>query len=83
MLLLNHYAECLCKAFKTDCRTLFVMELEIREILLRADTTSEAIELIYDLSKDENIRSLYLVTMGRMIERMEKEESHEVARPKN
>lgn len=82
MLILNHRAECLCKAFKLDCAILFMMEQEIREILHRADTTSEAIELIHGLSTEEGKRSLYLVLLGRLIERMGKEEKHERARPK-
>lgn len=53
------------------------MEQECREILLRADTLAEAIELVYDLGDDENMKALYLVTMGRVWEKLEKEQVHE------
>lgn len=76
MLILNHQASCICKAFKTDCGHLDQIEQECLETLKRADTMAEAIELVYDLGEDENTKALYLVTMGRMIERLEKKQIH-------
>lgn len=78
MLLLNYQADCICKAFKTDCEHVHQIEQECLEIMRRADTFAEAIELAYDLGKeDENNKALYLVTLGRVIERLEKEQSHD------
>ena len=78
MLLLNYQASCICKAFKTNCEHVHQIEQECLEIMRRADTLAEAIELAYDLGKeDENTKALYLVTLGRVIERLEKEQSHD------
>lgn len=77
MLLLNHQASCICKAFKTSCSHIVQMEQECREILSRAETLAEAIELVYDLGDNENMKALYLVTMGRVWEKLEKEQVHE------
>lgn len=78
MLLLNYQADCICKAFKTDCDHVNQIEQECQEIMRRADTFAEAIELAYDLGKeDENQKALYLVTLGRVIEKLEKSQSHD------
>jgi hypothetical protein len=77
MLLLNHQAECLCKAFKTSCGHLKHIEMECEEIIRRADSISEAIELAYDLGQNEREKALYCLILGRIIERLEKQERHE------
>lgn len=78
MLLLNYQADCICKAFNTDCKHMYQIEQECLEIIRRADTFAEAIELAYDLGKeDENNKALYLVTLGRIIGELEKEQSHD------
>lgn len=77
MLLLNHQASCICKAFKTNCEHMVEIEQECLEILKRADTIAEAIELVYDLGQDENDKALYLVAIGRTIEKLEKEGNHD------
>lgn len=77
MLILNHAAKCICKAFKTNCSEIVQIEQECLEIMRNSDTLAEAIELAYDLGKeDENKKALYLVTLGRVIEKLEKKQIH-------
>lgn len=69
----DHSADCPCKAFGFTCEKVRDMKIEVKEILERADTLSEAIEMAFDLGKTDEQRCMYSHLMGKAIKTEEDE----------
>src|SRR6478609_6092210 len=61
----DHSKECLCEAFGLTCERLNEIREECKEIVDRADTRSESLELAYEAGKtpEEKIVFVHIVTM--------------------